>query len=71
MSKFTAALKEKAGAPINTAPKPVPKTAETGRSGQGKGQNILAGISPPRFPKQLRSLMVEEDTTVQDCWLKA
>ena len=49
MSKFAAALKEKAGAPINTAPKPVPKTAETGRSGARKGQNILAGISPPGF----------------------
>ena len=71
MSKFAAALKEKAGAPINTASKPVPKTAETGRSGAREGAKHIGGYFTPQVSKQLRSLMVEEDTTVQDLLAEA
>ena len=50
MSKFAAALKEKAGAPINAAPKPVPKTAETGRSGSEEGAKHIGRVfHPPGF----------------------
>jgi len=71
MSKFAAALKEKAGAPINTASKPGPKTAEAGRSGAREGAKHIGGYFTPQVSKQLRSLMVEEDTTVQDLLAEA
>lgn len=71
MSKFAAALKEKAGASINPASKPAPKTAEAGRSGAREGAKHIGGYFTPQVSKQLRSLMVEEDTTVQDLLAEA
>src|SRR6266700_4302900 len=71
MSKFAAALKEKAGAPMNAAPKPAPKTAESGRSAAREGAKHIGGYFTPQVSKQLRALMVEEDTTVQDLLAEA
>ena len=71
MSKFAAALREKTGAPINAAPKPVPKTAEAGRSGAREGAKHIGGYFTPQVSKQLRSLAVVEDTTVQDLLAEA
>ena len=71
MSKFAAALKEKAGAPINVASKPAPKTAEAGRSGAREGAKHIGGYFTPHVSKQLRSLAVVEDTTVQDLLAEA
>jgi len=71
MSKFAAALREKTGAPINAAPKPVSKTAEAGRSGAREGAKHIGGYFTPQVSKQLRSLAVVEDTTVQDLLAEA
>jgi len=71
MSKFAAALREKTGAPMNAAPKPAPKTAETGRSGAREGAKHIGGYFTPQVSKQLRSLAVVEDTTVQDLLAEA
>jgi hypothetical protein len=71
MSKFAAALREKAGTPINTAAKMVPKTAEAGRSGAREGAKHIGGYFTPQVSKQLRSLAVAEDTTVQDLLAEA
>jgi hypothetical protein len=71
MSKFAAALREKTGAPMNAAPKPAPKTAEAGRSGAREGTQHLGGYFTPQVSKQLRSLAVVEDTTVQDLLAEA
>ena len=71
MSKFAAALKEKAGAPVNAASKPAPKTAEAGRTGARGGSKHIGGYFTPQVSKQLRSLAVAEDTTVQDLLAEA
>jgi hypothetical protein len=71
MSKFAAALKEKAGGPINAASKPAPKNAEAGRSGAREGTKHIGGYFTPQVSKQLRSLAVAEDTTVQDLLAEA
>jgi len=71
MSKFAAALREKTGAPMHAAPKPAPKTAETGRSGAREGAKHIGGYFTPQVSKQLRSLAVVEDTTVQDLLAEA
>ena len=71
MSKFAAALKQKAGAPINAVPKSAPKTAEAGRSGAREGAKHIGGYFTPQVSKQLRSLAVAEDTTVQDLLAEA
>jgi len=71
MSKFAAALKEKAGAPVNAGSKPAPKTAEVGRTGARGGAKHIGGYFTPQVSKQLRSLAVEEDTTVQDLLAEA
>jgi hypothetical protein len=71
MSKFAAALREKTGAHINAAPKPAPKTAEAGRSGARGGAKHIGGYFTPQVSKQLRSLAVAEDTTVQDLLAEA
>lgn len=71
MSKFAAALKEKAGTPINAAPKPEPRAAEAVRSGAREGAKHIGGYFTPAVSKQLRSLAVSEDTTVQDLLAEA
>jgi Antitoxin-like ribbon-helix-helix len=71
MSKFAAALKEKAGATINAASKPAPKTAEAVRSGAREGTKHIGGYFTPQVSKQLRSLAVAEDSTVQDLLAEA
>jgi hypothetical protein len=71
MSKFAAALRKKTGAPMHAAPKPAPKTAETGRSGAREGAKHIGGYFIPPVSKQLRSLAVAEDTTVQDLLAEA
>ena len=71
MSKFAAALRKKEGAPITAAPKPAPKTAEAGRSGVREGAKHIGGYFTPQVSKQLRSLAVAEDTTVQDLLAEA
>jgi hypothetical protein len=71
MSKFAAALRKKEGASITAAPKPAPKTAEAGRSGVREGAKHIGGYFTPQVSKQLRSLAVVEDTTVQDLLAEA
>ena len=71
MSKFAAALREKTGAPINAAPKPAPKTAEAVRSGAREGTKHIGEYFTSQVSKQLRSLAVVEDTTVQDLLAEA
>ena len=71
MSKFAAALREKTGTPMNAAPKPAPKTTEAGRSGAREGTKHIGGYFSPQVSKQLRSLAVVEDTTVQDLLAEA
>lgn len=71
MSKFAAALKAKAGTPINVPPKPEPKAAEAVRSGARKGAKHIGGYFTPAVSKQLRALAVSEDTTVQDLLAEA
>src|SRR5262245_14077816 len=71
MSKFAAALRKKEGAPIHAAPKPASKTAEAGRSGARDGAKHIGGYFTPQVSKQLRSLAVVEDTTVQDLLAEA
>ena len=56
---------------MNAAPKPAPKTAETGRSGAREGAKHIGGYFTPQVSKQLRSLAVVEDTTVQDLLAEA
>jgi Antitoxin-like ribbon-helix-helix len=71
MSKFAAALREKTGTPTNASPKPAPKTAEAGRSRAREGAKHIGGYFTPQVSKQLRSLAVVEDTTVQDLLAEA
>jgi hypothetical protein len=71
MSKFAAALKEKAGFPVHTAPTSEPKVAEAVRSGAREGAKHIGGYFTPEVSKQLRSLAVVEDTTVQDLLAEA
>ena len=71
MSKFAAALKAKAGTPVNAVPKPEPQAAEAVRSGAREGAKHIGGYFTPAVSKQLRSLAVSEDTTVQDLLAEA
>ena len=71
MSKFAAALKEKAGVPVHGVPTSETKAAETGRSGAREGAKHVGGYFAPEVSKQLRSLAVAEDTTVQDLLAEA
>jgi hypothetical protein len=71
MSKFAAALRDKTGTPLNAAAKLAPKTAETGRSGAREGAKHIGGYFTPQVSKQLRSLAVAEDATVQDLLAEA
>ncbi len=71
MSKFAAALKQKTGTPFNAVPKPEPKAAEAVRSGAREGAKHIGGYFTPAVSKQLRSLAVSEDTTVQDLLAEA
>jgi hypothetical protein len=67
MSKFAAALREKTGTPIHTAP----KSTEASRSRAREGAKHIGGYFTPQVSKQLRSLAVAEDTTVQDLLAEA
>jgi hypothetical protein len=71
MSKFAAALKEKAGLPANAVLKPEAKAAEPIRAGAREGAKHIGGYFTPEVSKQLRSLAVTEDTTVQDLLAEA
>jgi hypothetical protein len=71
MSKFAAALKEKTGLPVNGVPKSETKAAEAGRSGAREGTKHIGGYFAPEVSKQLRSLAIAEDTTVQDLLAEA
>ena len=71
MSKFAAALKAKAGTPVQAAPTPKPQAAEAGRAGARAGTKYIGGYFTPAVAKQLRSLAVAEDTTVQDLLAEA
>jgi hypothetical protein len=71
MSKFAAALKEKVGSSVKAAPRPAPKTADSGRSGAREGAKHIGGYFTPQVSKQLRALAVAEDTTVQDLLAEA
>jgi len=71
MSKFAAALKAKAGTRVNAVPKPEPQAAEAVRSGAREGAKHIGGYFTPAVSKQLRSLAVSEDTTVQDLLAEA
>ena len=71
MSKFAAALKAKAGTPVQAAPTPKPQAAEAGRAGARAGTKHIGGYFTPAVAKQLRSLAVAEDTTVQDLLAEA
>ena len=71
MSKFAAALKEKTGSSVNAASKPEPKAANLIVQRRGKGQSILAGISPLKCPNSCAPLRSMEDTTVQDLLAEA
>ena len=66
MSKFAAALKEKTGSPVSAPFKPEPKEASADRSKAREGAKHVGGYFAPEVSKQLRSLAVVEDTTVQD-----
>ena len=66
MSKFAAALKEKTGLPVSAASKLEPKEATSDRSKGREGAKHVGGYFAPEVSKQLRSLAVVEDTTVQD-----
>jgi hypothetical protein len=71
MSKFAAALKEKVGVPVHGVPTSETKAAESGRSGAREGAKHIGGYFAPEVSKQLRSLAVAEDTTVQDLLAEA
>jgi hypothetical protein len=71
MSKFAAALKEKTGLPVTVAVKPADKAATAPRSGARGGTKHIGGYFAPEVSKQLRSLAVAEDTTVQDLLAEA
>ena len=71
MSKFAAALKEKAGVPVNRVLKPENKAAEAVRSGAREGVKHIGGYFAPEVSKQLRALAVTEDTTLQDLMAEA
>jgi hypothetical protein len=72
MGKFAAALKEKAGSSmVNAGPTSEAKASVPGRSGVREGQKHIGGYFAPEVSKQLRSLAVEEDTTVQDLLAEA
>ncbi len=71
MSKFAAALKAKAGLPVNTVSKPESQAAEAVRTGAREGAKHIGGYFTPAVSKQLRSLAVLEDTTVQDLLAEA
>jgi hypothetical protein len=71
MSKFAAALKEKAGLPGNVVLKQEAKATEGMRSGAREGAKHIGGYFAPEVSKQLRSLAVAEDTTVQDLLAEA
>ncbi len=71
MSKFAAALKEKTGLPVHGVPKQETKATEAVHSGAREGAKHIGGYFAPEVSKQLRSLAVTEDTTVQDLLAEA
>ena len=71
MSKFAAALKQKTGSPLHATPAPAPTTIEPPRVGAREGAKHIGGYFTPQVSKQLRSLAVAEDTTVQDLLAEA
>ena len=71
MSKFAAALKAKTGTPVKTVSKPESQAAEAVRARAREGTKHLRGYFTLAVSKQLRSLAVVEDTTVQDLLAEA
>jgi len=71
MSKFAAALKEKTGSSVSIASKPESKAAISDRSKAREGAKHVGGYFTPEVSKQLLSLAVMEDSTVQDLLAEA